>query len=60
MKALKEFDARGYVICNSPNLEKDAKMLKDFFMIEFFVPQNYFSDILNSTAQNQLVSISIL
>lgn len=32
MKALKEKDARGYVICNSPNLEKDAKMLKDFYM----------------------------
>lgn len=32
MKALKEKDARGYVICNSPNLEKDAKMLKDFYL----------------------------
>lgn len=32
MRALKEKDARGYVICNSPNLEKDAKMLKDFYM----------------------------
>ncbi|MCK6595500.1 MAG: TIM barrel protein, partial [Bacteriovoracaceae bacterium] len=32
IKALKEQDARGYVICNSPNLEKDAKLLKDFYL----------------------------
>lgn len=32
MRALKEFDCKGYVICNSPNLEKDAKMLKDFYL----------------------------
>ncbi len=31
MKALKEKDCRGYVICNSPNLEQDAKMLKDYY-----------------------------
>lgn len=31
IKALKEFQCSGYVICNSPNLEVDAKMLKDFY-----------------------------
>jgi deoxyribonuclease-4 len=31
MKSLKDYDCKGYVICNSPNLEKDAKMLKDFY-----------------------------
>lgn len=29
---LKERDCRGYVICNSPNLEDDAKMIKDYYM----------------------------
>ncbi len=32
MKALKDQDARGYVICNSPNLEGDAQMLKNYYM----------------------------
>lgn len=32
MKALKDQDARGYVICNSPNLEADAQMLKNYYM----------------------------
>lgn len=32
MKALKDFDARGYVVCNSPNLEVDAQMLKQHYM----------------------------
>lgn len=32
MKALKEYDCRGYVICNSPSLEKDAKLLKDYYL----------------------------
>lgn len=32
IKALKAKDCRGYVICNSPNLEVDAKMMKDFYM----------------------------
>lgn len=31
LKALKEYDCRGYMICNSPNLEKDAVMLKEFY-----------------------------
>ncbi len=31
IKVLKEFGCKGYVICNSPNLEKDAKMMKDFY-----------------------------
>ena len=32
MKALKKYDCKGYMISNSPNLEKDAKMLKDYYM----------------------------
>jgi len=32
MNSLKRFDCRGYVICNSPNLEEDARMLKDYYI----------------------------
>jgi len=32
MKALKDMDCRGYVICNSPNLEMDAAILKQFYV----------------------------
>ncbi len=32
IKALKDYDCKGYVVCNSPNLEKDAKMLKDYYL----------------------------
>jgi deoxyribonuclease-4 len=32
MRALKDRDCRGYVICNSPNLEVDAAMLKEYYM----------------------------
>jgi len=32
MRALKEKDCKGYIICNSPNLEEDAKMLKDYYL----------------------------
>ncbi len=31
IETLKEFECRGYVICNSPNLEVDAKMLKEYY-----------------------------
>lgn len=31
MKALKDMDCRGYVVCNSPNLEADASMLKQYY-----------------------------
>ncbi len=31
LKALKKFNAGGYVICNSPNLEEDALMMKNFY-----------------------------
>ncbi|MBF0359824.1 MAG: TIM barrel protein [Oligoflexia bacterium] len=31
MRALKDKQCTGYVICNSPNLEIDAKMLKDYY-----------------------------
>ena len=31
MKALKDMDCTGYVICNSPNLEVDASMLKEYY-----------------------------
>lgn len=32
LKVLKDNDCRGYIVCNSPNLEKDAKMMKDYYM----------------------------
>lgn len=32
LRALKDKDCKGYVISNSPNLEDDAKMLKDYYM----------------------------
>ena len=32
LKALKARDCRGYMVCNSPNLEEDAKMLKDYYI----------------------------
>ena len=32
LNTLKKFDCRGYVICNSPNLEDDAKMMKDYYL----------------------------
>ncbi|MBF0312865.1 MAG: TIM barrel protein [Oligoflexia bacterium] len=31
LRALKDWNCKGYVICNSPNLEVDAKMLKDYY-----------------------------
>lgn len=31
LKAFKEFDIKGAVVCESPNIEDDAKLLKDFF-----------------------------
>lgn len=32
LKALKDSDCGGYVICNSPNLEEDAVMMKKYYM----------------------------
>lgn len=32
LRALKDLDCRGYVICNSPNLEKDASLMKEYYM----------------------------
>jgi len=32
MKALKDMDCRGYVVCNSPNLEVDAAILKQYYV----------------------------
>jgi len=32
LESLKENDCRGYVICTSPNLEDDAKMMKDYYL----------------------------
>ena len=31
LKALKKYECAGYMICNSPNLEEDALMLKNFY-----------------------------
>lgn len=38
MRALKDYNCAGYVISNSPNLEVDAKMLKDYYVSLF--PEN--------------------
>jgi deoxyribonuclease-4 len=32
LKALKDKDCGGYIICNSPNLEEDAIMMKKYYM----------------------------
>ncbi len=32
LRALKDNDCRGYIICNSPNLEDDALMMKDYYL----------------------------
>lgn len=32
LQALKEYDCCGYVICHSPNLEVDARMMKDYYV----------------------------
>ena len=32
LRALKDHGARGYVICNSPNLEVDAQAMKEYYM----------------------------
>ncbi len=32
LNVLKRNDCKGYMICNSPNLEKDAKMLKEYYL----------------------------
>ncbi|WP_127715611.1 TIM barrel protein [Halobacteriovorax sp. HLS] len=31
LKSLKDFNCGGYIICNSPNLEEDALMLKNYY-----------------------------
>lgn len=35
IRALKDFNSAGYVISNSPNLEVDAKMMKDYYQSLF-------------------------
>jgi len=32
LKALKDFDVRGVLVCESPNIEEDCKLFKDFYM----------------------------
>ncbi len=32
LKALKKFDVKGALVCESPNIETDAKLLKDYYM----------------------------
>jgi deoxyribonuclease-4 len=32
LKALKDRKCKGYMICNSPNLEKDAQMMKEYYL----------------------------
>ena len=31
LASLKKFDCKGYIICNSPNLEEDALTLKNYY-----------------------------
>ncbi len=31
LKALKDFDVKGAIVCESPNIEDDCKLLKDFY-----------------------------
>lgn len=32
LKAMKEFDVRGILVCESPNIEEDCKLFKDYYM----------------------------
>ena len=32
LKAFKDFGVKGAVICESPNIEEDAKLLKDYYL----------------------------
>ena len=32
LKVLKKFDVKGALVCESPNIETDAKLLKDYYM----------------------------
>ena len=32
LKALKDFDVRGVLVCESPNIEEDCKLFKDYYM----------------------------
>lgn len=32
LKAMKDFDIRGILVCESPNIEKDCKLFKDYYM----------------------------
>ena len=32
MKAMKEFNVKGALVCESPNIEDDCKLLKDYYL----------------------------
>ena len=32
LKAFKDFGVKGAIVCESPNIEDDAKLLKDYYM----------------------------
>lgn len=32
LKAMKDFDVRGILVCESPNIEEDCKLFKDYYM----------------------------
>ena len=32
LKALKAFNVKGALVCESPNIETDTKILKDYYM----------------------------
>ena len=32
LKAMKEFDVKGALVCESPNIEDDAKLIKEYYL----------------------------
>ena len=32
LKALKDFNVKGAIVCESPNIETDCKLIKDYYM----------------------------
>ena len=32
LKAFKDFNVKGAIVCESPNIEEDAKLMKDFYL----------------------------
>ena len=32
LRAFKDFNVKGAIVCESPNIEDDAKLMKDFYL----------------------------